>query len=90
MEPRPVLPQAGPSIGPDGKFSYLDEEGVRHVVERLLGGAPAGGPASEHCHQADMASLELAGHRLGGAQRHQAGLLDRPAPATEVQGKAGR
>ena len=46
--------------------------------------------ASEHCHQADVASLELAGHRLGGAQRHQAGLLDGPAPATEVQGEAGR
>jgi len=45
--------------------------------------------ASEHRHQADMASLELAGHRLGGAQRHQAGLLDCPAPATEVQGEAG-
>jgi hypothetical protein len=26
-----------------------------------------------------MAGLELAGHRLGGAQRHQAGLLDCPA-----------
>ena len=46
-------------------------------------------PASEHRHQADVASLELAGHRLGGAQRHQAGLLDGPAPATEVQGEAG-
>ena len=47
-------------------------------------------PASEHRHQADVASLELAGHRLGGAQRHQARLLDGPAPATEVQGEAGR
>ena len=46
--------------------------------------------ASEHRDQADMAGLELAGHRLGGAQRHQAGLLDGPAPATEVQGEAGR
>ena len=46
-------------------------------------------PASEHSHQADMAGLELAGHRLGGAQRHQAGLLDGPAPATEVQGETG-
>jgi len=46
--------------------------------------------ASEHGHQADMAGLELAGHGLGGAQRHQAGLLDGPAPATEVQGEAGR
>ncbi len=45
--------------------------------------------ASEHCHQADMADLELAGHRLGGAQRHQAALLDIPAPAPEVQGEAG-
>ena len=45
--------------------------------------------ASEHRHQADVASLELAGHRLGGAQRHQAGLLDGPAPATEVQGEMG-
>jgi hypothetical protein len=27
-----------------------------------------------------VAGLELAGHRLGGAQRHQAGLLDGPAP----------
>jgi hypothetical protein len=45
--------------------------------------------ASEHRHQADVASLELAGHRLGGAQRHQARLLDGPAPATEVQGEAG-
>jgi len=43
--------------------------------------------ASEHRDQADMASLELAGHGLGGAQRHQTGLLDRPAPATEVQGE---
>ena len=43
--------------------------------------------ASGHRHQADMAGLELAGHRLGGAQRHQAGLLDGPAPATEVRGK---
>jgi len=45
-------------------------------------------PASEHRDQADVASLELAGHGLGGAQRHQAGLLDRPAPAAEVQGEA--
>ncbi|MEY4806535.1 MAG: hypothetical protein RLZZ206_924 [Cyanobacteriota bacterium] len=45
--------------------------------------------ASEHCDQADVADLELAGHRLGGAQRHQAGLLDGPAPATEVQGETG-
>ena len=45
--------------------------------------------ASEHRHQADVAGLKLAGHRLGGAQRHQAGLLDGPAPATEVQGEAG-
>lgn len=37
-----------------------------------------------------MAGLELAGHGLGGAQRHQAGLLNGPAPATEVQGEAGR
>ena len=44
--------------------------------------------ASEHRDQANVAGLELAGHRLGGAQRHQAGLLDRPAPATEVQGEA--
>jgi hypothetical protein len=36
--------------------------------------------ASEHRHQTDVAGLELAGHRLGGAQRHQAGLLDGPAP----------
>jgi len=43
--------------------------------------------ASEHRDQADVASLQLAGHRLGCAQRHQAGLLDGPAPATEVQGK---
>ena len=34
-------------------------------------------------------ALELAGHRLGSAQRHQAGLVDRPAPATEVQRQAG-
>ena len=47
-------------------------------------------PASEHRNQADMAGLELAGHRLGSAQRHQAGFLDGPAPATEVQGEAGR
>jgi hypothetical protein len=45
-------------------------------------------PASEHRHQADMAGLELAGHGLGGAQRHHAGLLNGPAPATEVQGEA--
>ncbi len=45
--------------------------------------------ASEHRHQADVAGLELAGHRLSGAQRHQAGLLDGPAPATEVQGETG-
>ena len=45
--------------------------------------------ASEHRHQADVADLELAGHRLGSAQRHQAGLLDGPAPATEVQGEMG-
>lgn len=44
--------------------------------------------ASEHRHQPDVAGLELAGHRLGGAQRHQAGLLDGPATATEVQGEA--
>jgi len=42
---------------------------------------------SEHRHQPDVASLELACHRLGGAQRHQAGLLDGPCPATEGQGK---
>lgn len=38
MEPRPVLPQAGPSLGPDGRLTYLDEHGVRHVVDLL---APA-------------------------------------------------
>ncbi len=47
-------------------------------------------PTSEHRHQADVAGLELAGHRLGGAQRHQAWLLDRPAPAIEVQRETGR
>jgi hypothetical protein len=31
MEPRPVLPQAGPSLGPNGQLTYLDEQGVRHV-----------------------------------------------------------
>ena len=36
MEPRPVLPQAGPSLGPDGQLTYLDAEGVRYVVARLL------------------------------------------------------
>ena len=36
MEPRPVLPQAGPSPGPDGQLTYHDELGVRHVVARLL------------------------------------------------------
>ena len=36
MEPRPVLPQAGPSLGPDGQLTYRDETGVRHVVARLL------------------------------------------------------
>jgi hypothetical protein len=41
--------------------------------------------ASEHRHQTDVAGLQLAGHRLSGAQRHQAGLLDGLAPATEVQ-----
>jgi enoyl-CoA hydratase/carnithine racemase len=41
--------------------------------------------ASKHRHQADVAGLQLAGHRLSGAQRHQAGLLDGLAPATEVQ-----
>jgi hypothetical protein len=46
-------------------------------------------PASEHRHQADMTGLELAGHRLGGAQRHQAGLLYGPTLATEVLGETG-
>ncbi len=45
--------------------------------------------ASEHRHQADGAGLELAGHSLGGAQRHHSWLLDGPALATEVQGEAG-
>jgi len=45
--------------------------------------------ASEHRDQPDVTSLELAGHRLGGAQRHEARLLDGPAPATEVQGETG-
>jgi len=35
-------------------------------------------PTSEHRQQADLTGQELAGHRLGGAQRHQAWLLDRP------------
>lgn len=35
MEPRPVVPQAGPSLGPDGLLTYLDEQGVRHVVAQL-------------------------------------------------------
>ncbi len=35
MESRPVLPQAGPSLGPDGLLTYLDEDGVRHVVALL-------------------------------------------------------
>ena len=43
--------------------------------------------ASEHRDQADVAGLELAGYGFGGAQRHQAGLLDGPSPATEGQGK---
>ena len=64
--------------------------GIQDTVWR----GPPGDPrreaqASEHRHQADVASLELAGHGLGGAQRHQAGLLDGPAPATEVQGETG-
>ena len=53
-------------------------------------GASAGGSGLRAPPQADMAGLELASHRLGGAQRHQVGLLDGPAPATEVQGEAGR
>lgn len=33
MESRPVLPHAGPSLGPDGLLTYLNEDGVRrHVV----------------------------------------------------------
>ena len=44
---------------------------------------------SEHRDQADVAGLKLAGYGLGGAQRHEAWLLDGPAPATEVQGEAG-
>ena len=36
MEPRPILPKAGPSLGPDGQLTYLDESGVRHVVARLF------------------------------------------------------
>jgi len=36
-----------------------------------------------------VAGLKLAGYGLGGAQRHEAWLLDGPAPATEVQGEAG-
>ena len=55
----------------------------------LLGELRREAQTSDHRHQADVADLELAGHRLGGAQRHQAGLLDGPAPATEVQGDAG-
>ena len=35
MESRPVLPQAGPSLGPDGLLTYLDENGLRHVVALL-------------------------------------------------------
>lgn len=41
MEPRPVLPQAGPSLGADGLLSYLDEQGVRHHVALLLPGEEA-------------------------------------------------
>jgi hypothetical protein len=35
MESRPVLPQAGPSLGTDGLLTNLDEEGVRHIVALL-------------------------------------------------------
>ena len=59
----------------------------RRSPQRSPGGRPL---ASEHRNQADLAGMELAGHRLGSAQRHQAGLLDGPAPATEVQGEMGR
>ncbi len=37
-EPRPVLPQAGPSLGPGGQLTYVDEQGVRHVVALLTPG----------------------------------------------------
>jgi hypothetical protein len=40
MEPRPVLPQAGPSLGAGGQLSDVDERGVRAVLGRggRLGG----------------------------------------------------
>jgi hypothetical protein len=46
-------------------------------------------PASEHRDGADVAGLQLAGHRLGGAQGHQPRLLHRTGPATEVEREAG-
>lgn len=44
LETRPVLPQAGPSLGADGLLTYLDEHGVRHVVAQL----PSSDEASGH------------------------------------------
>jgi len=41
MEPPPVLPQAGPSLGADGRLTYIDEQGVRHHVALLPPGEEA-------------------------------------------------
>jgi len=47
------------------------------------------GPASVDRDGADVAGLQLAGHRQGGAQGHQPRLLHRTGPATEVERDAG-
>ena len=55
----------------------------------LQGPAESGVAASEHRDGAHLRRLELAGHREGGEQGHQAGLLHRPAAAADVDRDAG-
>ena len=56
---------------------------------------PAGPPpgaalaASQHRDRADPSRLQLAGHREGREQGHQAGLLHRPTAAADVDRDAG-
>jgi hypothetical protein len=71
---------------------------IRPLRPLILNGISTGAPKeprrkraqpSEHSHKADVTGLELLGHRMGSAQRHQPGLLNRTATAAEVQGEAG-
>ena len=69
--------------------AFISMANVHGKSGALQGPAESGVAASEHRDGAHLRRLELAGHREGGEQGHQAGLLHRPAAAADVDRDAG-